>query len=284
MKPIEYLLKSLFAMASMVEARDPYTGGHLWRVSQYSRMLAEAGNLAPSEVARIALGGFLHDLGKIGVPDAILNKRDMLNDEEYALIKTHPEVGNRILNDHPLADLVRSAVLSHHEMPNGRGYPNGLSGAAISTDASIVGICDAFDAMTTTRPYRKGIPMQEALEIIEVNLDEQFHKTWGEHFIQLGLDGQLDHIIGHSDVGIPVQECPMCGPTIVISRRHLNGDHVYCRACGAEARLKREGSQLSITPTGNKGNSSNLEPEIDNSLLNELVLESSKLLGLTEKF
>ncbi len=284
MKPIEYLLKSLFAMASMVEARDPYTGGHLWRVSQYSRMLAEAGNLAPSEVARIALGGFLHDLGKIGVPDAILNKRDMLNDEEYALIKTHPEVGNRILNDHPLADLVRSAVLSHHEMPNGRGYPNGLSGAAISTDASIVGICDAFDAMTTTRPYRKGIPMQEALEIIEVNLDEQFHKTWGEHFIQLGLDGRLDHIIGHSDVGIPVEECPMCGPTIVISRRHLNGDHVYCRACGAEARLKREGSQLSITPTGNKGNSSNLEPEIDNSLLNELVLESSKLLGLTEKF
>lgn len=284
MKPIEYLLKSLFAMASMVEARDPYTGGHLWRVSQYSRMLAEAGNLAPSEVARIALGGFLHDLGKIGVPDAILNKRDMLNDEEYALIKTHPEVGNRILNDHPLADLVRSAVLSHHEMPNGRGYPNGLSGAAISTDASIVGICDAFDAMTTTRPYRKGIPMQEALEIIEVNLDEQFHKTWGEHFIQLGLDGRLDHIIGHSDVGIPVQECPMCGPTIVISRRHLNGDHVYCRACGAEARLKRESSQLSITPTGNKGNSSNLEPEIDNSLLNELVLESSKLLGLTEKF
>ena len=138
--------------------------------------------------------------------------------------------------------------------------------------------------MTTTRPYRKGIPMQEALEIIEVNLDEQFHKTWGEYFIQLGLDGRLDHIIGHSDVGIPVQECPMCGPTIVISRRHLNGDHVYCRACGAEARLKREGSQLSITPTGNKGNSSNLEPEIDNSLLNELVLESSKLLGLTEKF
>lgn len=73
----------------------------------------------------------------------------------------------------------------------------------------------------------------------------------------------------------------MCGPTIVVNRRHLNGDHVYCRACGAEAKLTRDGNQISITPTGNKGSPVNLEPEIDNSLLNELVLESSKLLGLT---
>lgn len=280
MKPIEHLLKSLFAMASMVEARDPYTGGHLWRVSQYSRLLAEVGGLAPNEVARVALGGFLHDLGKVGVPDAILNKRDKLTDEEYTVIKTHPEVGNRLLSDHPLADLVRSAILSHHEMPDGRGYPNGLSGAAISIDASIVGICDAFDAMTSTRPYRKGMPLEQALKIIEANLDTQFHAVWGRHFIQLGQSGRLDHIVGHSDAGIPVQECPMCGPTIVINRRHINGDHVYCRSCGAEAKLLRDGKQLSITPTGKKGASANLEPEIDNSLLNELVLESSKLLAV----
>lgn len=279
MKHIEYLLKSLFAMASIVEARDPYTGGHLWRVSQYSRLLAEAGGLAPSESARIALGGFLHDLGKVGVPDAILNKRGTLIDEEYTLIKTHPEIGNRLLNDHPLADLVRSAVLSHHETPNGRGYPNGLSGAAISVDASIVGICDAFDAMTSTRPYRKGLPIEQALEIIEVNLDEQFHEAWGKRFIQLGRAGYLDHIIGHSDIGIPLQECPMCGPTIVINRQHINGDHVYCRACGAEAKLKREGKAISLSPTGKIGTSTNLEPEIDNSLLNALVIESSKLIN-----
>lgn len=280
MKPVEHLLKSLFAMASMVEARDPYTGGHLWRVSQYSRMLAEAGGLPPNAVARVALGGFLHDLGKIGVPDAILNKRDKLTDEEYTVIKTHPEVGNRLLNDHPLADLVRSAILSHHEMPDGRGYPNGLSGAAISVDASIVGICDAFDAMTSSRPYRKGMPQEQAFKVIETNLDTQFHETWGKHFIQLGKDGRLNHIIGHSDIGIPVQECPMCGPTIVISRRHINGDHVYGRSCGAEAKLARDSNKLSISPTGKKGASANLELEIDNSLLNELVLESSRLLVL----
>src|SRR5271169_1048426 len=102
MNEIENLLNSLFIMASMVEARDPYTGGHLWRVSQYSRVLAERGELPLNQVARIALGGFLHDLGKIAVPDAILKKPNRLTDEEYEIIKTHPEVGRRLLIDHPL--------------------------------------------------------------------------------------------------------------------------------------------------------------------------------------
>lgn len=188
MNHVEHLLKSLFVMASMVEARDPYTGGHLWRVSQFSRILAEDAGLPSNVVARIALGGFLHDLGKIGVPDAILNKPDKLTDEEYEVIKTHPEVGSRLLADHPLADLARSAILSHHEMPDGRGYPHGLSGAAISVDASIVGICDAFDAMTSTRPYRKGMPISKALSIkhysgkyrpsVSSRLGAKIHQTW----------------------------------------------------------------------------------------------------------
>src|SRR4030066_1507408 len=100
-----HLLKSLFIMASMVEARDPYTGGHLWRVSQYSRILAERGGLPPNQVARISLGGFLQDLGKIAVPDAILNKPGRLTDDEYTIIKTHPVVERRWLKDTPLTDV-----------------------------------------------------------------------------------------------------------------------------------------------------------------------------------
>jgi HD-GYP domain len=276
----EHLLKSLFVMASMVEARDPYTGGHLWRVSQFSRILAEDGGLTLNVTARIALGGFLHDLGKIGVPDAILNKPDKLNMEEYEVIKTHPEVGNRLLAEHPLADLVRSVILSHHEMPDGRGYPHGLSGAAISTDASIVGICDAFDAMTSTRPYRQGMPTEKALDIIRENLGRQFHQTWGQRFIRLGENGRLDHIVGHSEPGIPLQECPICGPTIVVTRRHLQGDRVYCRSCGSEAVVDRSGSRLSIAPTGKRGSKRDLEPEIDSRLLEELVMECSRHLAL----
>jgi ribosomal protein S27AE len=281
MNNVEHLLKSLFVMASIVEARDPYTGGHLWRVSQYSRILAEDGGLPANIVARIALGGFLHDLGKIGVPDAILNKPGKLTSEEYEVVKTHPDIGSRLLADHPLADLARSAILSHHEMPNGKGYPNGLSGAAISVDASVVGVCDAFDAMTSTRPYRKGMPVSEALGIIQDNIGSQFHVDWGQRLIRLGESGHLDHIVGHSDLGIPLQECPMCGPTIVVSRNHAHGDHVYCRSCGGEAVVQRTEHTLSIKVTGHQGSKQDLEPVIDNTLLNELVLESSRHLALT---
>src|SRR4030067_1426624 len=158
MNESEQLLKSLFIMASMVEARDPYTGGHLWRVSQFCRVLAERGGLPPNQVARISLGGFLHDLGKIAVPDAILNKPARLTDGEYEIIKTHPDVGRRLLIDHPLAALAESAVFAHHERPDGMGYPQRLSQEQISVDRRIVGICDAFGAMTRTPPYPTGKP------------------------------------------------------------------------------------------------------------------------------
>jgi len=199
MNYIDELLKSLYVMASMVEARDPYTGGHLWRVSQYSRILATNHGLPDTDVARIALGGFLHDLGKVGVPDAILNKPDRLSHEEYAVIKTHPEVGNRLLSEHPLAELARAAVLSHHETPDGKGYPQRLIGKDIPIDARIVGICDAFDAMTSNRPYRRGMPVAKALAIIEDNLGTQFDAALGRLFLELGHTGALDHIVEHAN-------------------------------------------------------------------------------------
>lgn len=279
MNHIDDLLKSLYVMASMVEARDPYTGGHLWRVSQYSRLLAERHGLPTTDVARIALGGFLHDLGKVGVPDAILNKPDRLSDEEYAVIKTHPEVGSRLLSEHPLAGLARAAVLSHHEMPDGRGYPHRLAGHDIPLDARIVGICDAFDAMTSTRPYRRGMPVDKALSIIEENLGTQFDAALGALFLELGKSGALSHVVGHSEPGIPVQECPMCGPTIVVQRRHQSGDHVYCRHCGGEAEVVRTGDKVSIAGTGRHGSVQDLQPEADMDLIDALIRETARHLN-----
>jgi HD-GYP domain-containing protein (c-di-GMP phosphodiesterase class II)/ribosomal protein S27AE len=281
MNHVEHLLKNLFVMASIVEARDPYTGGHLWRVSQFSRMLAEEGGLPSTDVARIALGGFLHDLGKIAVPDAVLNKPDKLTYDEYEISKTHAEIGNSFLSDHPLAELARSAVLSHHEMPNGRGYPQGLSGDQISVDASIVGICDAFDAMTSTRPYRKGMPAENTLCIIQDNLGSQFHAVWGERFIKLGEAGKLNPIIGHSEPDVPLQHCPSCGPTVIVSRHHHAGVHVYCRQCGGEAEVQREGVRMSISLTGRRGTIKDLKPEIDNGLIDDLVRESYRHLAIS---
>ncbi|QNM96161.1 HD domain-containing phosphohydrolase [Chitinimonas koreensis] len=277
---VEPLLKSLYVMAAMVEARDPYTGGHLWRVSQFSRLLALDLGLPAADVARIALGGFLHDLGKIGVPDAVLNKRDKLDDAEYAVIRTHPEIGMRLLAGHPLARLVEAAVAMHHETPDGRGYPAGLQGEAIPLDARIVGLTDAFDAMTSNRPYRRGMPIERALAIIGENLGSQFDRALGERFIALGGRGALEHIVGHTEPGIPLFECPMCGPTIVVRRGQAAGETVYCRACGNEAEVERSGGTVNVHGTGRMGDARALEPEIDELLIDELSAEAGRYLAV----
>lgn len=118
------LLTSLMVMGSVVEARDAYTGGHLWRVGHFSRLLAEKIGLDRNQVFLAGLGGFMHDLGKVGVPDAILNKAGPLTDIEYAVIRTHPAIGASVLEEHPLAALALDAVIDHHERPDGKGYPH----------------------------------------------------------------------------------------------------------------------------------------------------------------
>lgn len=276
---LEHLLHSLFVMAWMVEARDPYTGGHLWRVSQYSKVLAQRAGLTDADVARISVGGFLHDLGKIGVPDAILRKAGQLTDEEFAVIKTHPEVGVRLLSEHPLAPLADKAVLYHHERVDGLGYPSGLASVAIPLDARIVSICDAFDAMTSARPYRLGIGTTKALAVIEEALNTQFDQQLAVHFLTIGHEGSLDHIVGHSDHGIPMQECPICGPTIVVRRNQHSGDSVFCRNCGNEAIVSDKGGKIIAIPTGMKGDIKDLEAVPDLDVIGELVKAAAMILS-----
>lgn len=279
----EQLLVSLLVMAWMVEARDPYTGGHLWRVSRYSAVLAEDAGHRGGELARIEIGGFLHDLGKIGIPDAILRKNSRLTDDEYAVIRTHPEVGARMLAAHPLARLVRAAVLHHHETPDGRGYPHGLAGEAVPLDARIVGIADAFDAMTSTRPYRKGMPIEQALVIIQEHLGTQFDRSLGERFIELGRAGALTHIAGHSDHGIPLQSCMMCGPTLAVRREAPAGEKVYCRSCGGEYQLQGDGGALPhAVPTGRIGMPADLEPDPDTDLISRVVHGAAARVPIAE--
>lgn len=276
------LLKNLLAMAWFVEARDPYTGGHLWRVSRYARLLADRAGLPESEAARISVGGFLHDLGKIGVPDAILRKPGALTDDEYAVMKTHPDVGLRMLAGHPLKSLVRDAVGLHHERPDGRGYPKGLTQADIPLAARIVGICDAFDAMTSARPYRAALPRDEALRRLRDGVGTQFDAALAEHFLALGEAGTLDHIIGHSDDGIPLQVCPMCGPTLVIQREKRVGDALFCRNCGGEFHLFATPKGLQAQPTGKSGTPADLEPELDVALIERTLNTAASALLMLE--
>lgn len=276
------LVSSLLLMAWFVEARDPYTGGHLWRVSRYSRLLAEATGLAPADVARVSLGGFLHDLGKIGISDAVLHKTSALNEQEYALIRTHPEMGARMLAGHPLAGLVLEAVYSHHERPDGKGYPRGLSGAAVHLDARIVGLCDAFDAMTSSRPYRVGMSRGQALAIIQSQSGSQFDAILCDHLLALGRQGVLDHVIAHSDDGIPLQQCPMCGPTLVIRREQHASEHIFCRNCGGDFILEQGTSGLVAQPTGKMGRPQDLQPEADHGLIRRVLAEAVASMPLQQ--
>jgi HD-GYP domain-containing protein (c-di-GMP phosphodiesterase class II) len=278
------LLASLLTMAWFVEARDPYTGGHLWRVSRYADMVAERSGMSAAQAARISLGGFLHDLGKIGVPDAVLRKADQLTPEEYEIIKTHPNMGARMLAGHPLAGLVRDAVRLHHERPDGQGYPLGLFATDTPEMARVIGVCDAFDAMTSHRPYRPGMPLEKALRIIAAARGSQFDERFADALIELGNNGDLNHVMGHSDEGIPLQNCPMCGPTLVLTRRNQAGQCVYCRNCASEFELVSRGTGLLAKPTGRTGRASDLQPELDIELVERTVNEAVAALPRSELF
>ena len=264
---VTHLLSSLMTMAWFVEARDPYTGGHLWRVAKFSELVALKAGLSKDDAARISLGGFLHDLGKVGIPDAILRKADRLTDEEYDVIKTHPNIGFRMLSGHPLAELVKDAVLLHHERPDGLGYPQGLKADEISDMAKIVGLCDAFDAMTSSRPYRAGMPQENALSIIANNKGTQFDCVFADALIALGEEGKLAHIIGHSDEGIPLQSCPTCGPTIVVQSEHKAGDHLHCPKCAGSFELAKGNDEIQLNQLGVMASAKELEPSLDNGLI-----------------
>lgn len=276
------LFASLLTLAWVVEAKDPYTGGHLWRVSRYANLLAKKGGLPDADVARITLGGFLHDLGKISVPDAVLSKRGKLSEKEFAEIKTHPEAGSRMLAGHPLGHLVAPSIEFHHERPDGRGYPHKLTGSMIPVDAAIVGIGDAFDAMTSERPYSKAMPGEGAIHIIADNLDMQFNRFWGEHFVELHETGAFTEIIGHSDSGIPLHRCSKCGPTVVQNSQQQAGEHVYCRACRSEFELCEHHGTWSVKSTGNKGSAGSIRTQTDHHLIKRVIEESLAALPVSQ--
>lgn len=157
----------LFSLANAIEARDPYTEGHVQRVAQLALALGSRMNLPGKEMRALKLGGALHDIGKIKVPDGILNKPGPLTAEERDIMETHASSGHQICL--PLKKNLGSAlevIRGHHEKLDGTGYPDGLKGEEISTVARIMAVVDIYDALVTDRPYRKGMPKDKALRII----------------------------------------------------------------------------------------------------------------------
>lgn len=161
-------------LMQMLDARDPYTQGHSVRVSNLSVALGEEIGLDAETLYHLRLGSLMHDIGKIGVPDAVLRKQEALTDEEYMMMKMHPLTGERILSQVHLLSAERYAVTQHHERLDGKGYPHGLAGDEISILGRIVSVADAFDAMTSSRPYRKAMTIEQALQRIGNGVGSQF--------------------------------------------------------------------------------------------------------------
>ncbi len=166
---------SIRALATALDARDPYTAGHSERVSVLSVAIARALDLPADEIEIIRLGALLHDIGKIGVPDAVLLKPAALTDAEFAIIKQHPGAGARILRSVPFLQPHIPIVELHHERPDGRGYPYGLRGDEIPMHARIVHAADAYDAITSKRAYRNARPSGDALREIWRFAGTEFH-------------------------------------------------------------------------------------------------------------
>lgn len=179
------------ALAAALDAKSPCMCGHSERVASLSLTLAREMGLTSAEQTRIHIGAHLHDVGKIGIPDAILNKPGLLSKTEFAVIRQHPEIGHKIVSKikvlHSISDIVRH----HHERFDGRGYPDGLEGENIPLGASIVAVADAFDAMTTLRSYRQALDLDAALEEMRNCRGTQFDPDIIDMLILLAEDQKL---------------------------------------------------------------------------------------------
>ena len=187
------------SLASALDARDPYTAGHSLRVSEYSCAIARAMKVEIREQELIRVGALLHDIGKIGISDAVLQKQGRLTPEEEALIQQHPVIGKKILECVHGFEPYLPVVELHHENWDGSGYPRGLKGEETPRMARIVKVADAYDAMTSDRPYRRGMLHQDAVRILEKHAGTQFDIPVVQAFVTLG-DMAKSHATGADPV------------------------------------------------------------------------------------
>ena len=178
-------LDTLSALTNAIDAKDSYTKGHSDRVTSLSVKLAKEAGVGEDDIEKIRLGAMLHDIGKIGIPEIVLNKPGRLDNDEFAVMKSHPTVGVSILGNVEFLQNIVPIIKHHHERYDGKGYPDALKGDEIPYLARIVSIVDTYDAMTTNRPYRKALTMDESLKEIERCKGSQFDPDLADLFIKM---------------------------------------------------------------------------------------------------
>ncbi|MEK6646723.1 MAG: HD domain-containing phosphohydrolase [Candidatus Firestonebacteria bacterium] len=179
----ELFLNTIKSLALAVESKDTYTGGHIERISRYSMAIVEELNLNDIDKERIHWAALFHDIGKIGVDEAILRKPGRLTEEEFNEMKKHPEIGANILKPVKQFNHIIPGILDHQERYDGKGYPRGIKGEEISLDGRIIAVADTYDAMTSDRPYRKGLPENIAIDELKRCAGTQFDAKIVEAFL-----------------------------------------------------------------------------------------------------
>jgi HD-GYP domain-containing protein (c-di-GMP phosphodiesterase class II) len=188
----ELFLGVIKTLVYIIEAKDKYTLGHSERVTQICLAVADEMKLAAGEREALRIAGLIHDIGKIVIPEEVLNKPGKLTDEEYKIIKRHPTAGNNFVEHMAGFDEVRNGILYHHERFDGKGYPKAVSGNDIPMIARIIAAADAFDAMTSDRPYRKGFSEEHAIEELVSNKSTQFDPDVIDAFLQAYVSGNVN--------------------------------------------------------------------------------------------
>lgn len=195
-------LKTVQSLVSTIEAKDMYTESHSIRVAKYATFIAREMDMSKSDVEDIWVAGVLHDIGKIGISDSILNKKNQLTNEEYQLVKQHPTIAYKIISNIGLNGNIMEAVKHHHERYDGRGYPDGLNGDNIDMLSSIISVADAFDAITSERSYKMSKSIKEGIEELNACKGTQFNPLVVDVFSKAYYNNKEVILHIHNDIGI----------------------------------------------------------------------------------
>jgi HD-GYP domain-containing protein (c-di-GMP phosphodiesterase class II) len=230
--------ETLIVLANAIELRDHYTVGHNWRVAKYSVEIARELGWPEEKLKEVETGCVLHDIGKVAVDDAVLRKPGKLTEEEYAQMKIHPERGADLMQDSEFLRPLIPYCLYHHERPDGKGYPYGLKGHEIPIEGRLVGVADCWDALTSNRPYRKGMDIEKAVSIMEEGLGTQFDPECCEAFLRAFRAGRMNEIMqNYHEIDEKSIVCPFCSTNIRIPEGASVGEKFGCKVCHRTVRL-----------------------------------------------
>jgi len=235
---------TLIALSNAIELRDHYTVGHTWRVTKFAQATARELGWSEEKIQQVEMGGLMHDIGKIAVADSVLRKPGALTDDEFAMMKVHPERGARLMQDIAFLQPLIPYTLYHHERYDGRGYPHGLAGEDIPIEGRLVAVADAFDAMTSNRPYRQGRSPELAREEVEKNRGTQFDPVIADAFLRAYDKGAIHGILQEYQKEGRSVACAFCSTYNAVPAEKLPGDQITCTVCHRHLLLRLENNAL----------------------------------------